>query len=121
MASLNNATTQNGYTPAASLACSPSRNITVQVNNAGVYYQLFASLDGPGVDATIARHGPHTAYYNKPGDSITGPNGIATEERFLQPGYWSFDNTDFGEGWCVGIQFRSAVANIPAQVTAQSA
>ena len=112
MSAINNVLTSNGYTPAATLNCPPSDSLTVQIGNAGVYYQLLLNPVGDG---------PSAAYYNRPGDSLTGSGtGQATEERALLPGYWNFDTTDFRGEKCVGIQFRSLATGLPATVSASN-
>jgi len=121
MSAINNVVAGTNYTPAATLNCLPSKNLTVQVSNGAVFYQLFLSFDNTQIGANPVIHGPHSAYYNKPGDSITGA-GMApsTEERLLLPGFWNFDQTDFGEAWCLGVQFRSASSTTPGTVTASN-
>ncbi|MGA2655841.1 MAG: hypothetical protein ABSF18_07715 [Gammaproteobacteria bacterium] len=117
MSAINNVATAAGYTPAATLNCPPSEGLTVQILNAAVYYQLLLT-PGPTPDR---EKGNHTAYFNKPGDSLTGfGSGIATEERQLLPGYWLFDRTDFQGNYCIGIQFRSVSSTNPAQVSASN-
>jgi hypothetical protein len=116
MPSINNVVTSAGYTPAATLTCLPSGSLTVQVNNAGIIYQLLLTLGTP--QESSALHGASTAYYNRPGDSLTPGSQVTTDERFLAPGFWHFDQKDFGEALCVGIQLRSAVAANPAVISA---
>lgn len=118
MSAINNVTTSDGYTPAATLNCPPTRSLTVQVSNAAVYYQLLLSYGQPVTDPRgIA--GPHSAYYNRPGDSLTGASVAgSTEEIMLLPGFWTFGENDFGDAWCVGIQLRSFASGNPAQVSA---
>jgi hypothetical protein len=116
MPSINNVVTSAGYTPAATLTCLPSGSLTVQVNNAGIYYQLLLSL---GIaQETSALHGASTAYYNRPGDSLNAGTQVTTDERFLGPGFWHFDQKDFGEALCVGVQMRSSSPANPATVSA---
>jgi hypothetical protein len=115
MSAINNVSTANGYTPAATLNCPPSDSLTVQVGGAGVFYQLLLT------PISNEREGPSAAYYNRPGDSLTGSGtGIATEERTLLPGYWLFDTTDFRGEKCVGVQFRSMASGSPAIVSASN-
>jgi hypothetical protein len=114
MSAINNVSTANGYTAAATLNCPPSDSLTVQVGNAGVYYQLLLNPTGE-------RDGHAAAYYNRPGDSLTGSGaGQATEERTLLPGYWLFDSIDFRGEKCVGVQFRNLATNTPAVVSASN-
>lgn len=98
MSALNLAVTQDQYVPVATLTCTPTNNLTVLVNNATVYYQLFVV---------------HGSVPGRPGSQ-----SVSDVEKILLPGYWNFGPEDFQGGQCVGIQFRSALPGTPATVSA---
>lgn len=95
MAAINVVATSNGYTAAASLTCQPTQRLTVQVANAGVYYQLRLTYGG-----------------TLPSDNDW------QEDRYLLPGLWTFGPEDFKGAVCTGIRFKSGAAGTPATVSA---
>lgn len=97
MAAINNVTTADAYTEAATLKCFPAASVTLTVTNAAVYYSL--NLNATGTRAV-------------PG------SGNWTEDRQLLPGYWSFAASDFQGQVCTGIRLRSFLAGTPAIVSA---
>lgn len=95
---LNNATTADAYADAATvLFPRPTNAFSVQIYNAGVYYRVLLV----------------------PKDSLQS-NAYQTDvyEHFLGPLLAAFDESDLPAGSTfAGIQFRSALAGTPAQVT----
>jgi hypothetical protein len=110
VAAINNVETGNEYTTAAILSCPPTENLTVQVNNAAVFYQL--SIVNAGRQAKAA--------FSLPGDSLVGGAHIWTDERLLQPGFWNFSGSDTYGGQIIGIRFRSFLKGKPARVSASN-
>lgn len=93
---LNNFTTQDAYVAGSEIVFSPPRTgATMLVTNAAIYYKVAPAIDGH----------PLSASYQ--------------QEVFAAPGRYSFDNIDFPPSGKVSLMnVRSAVAGVPAQVTA---
>lgn len=98
--SINNIAVPNAYSDTTgTLYCPNSKNLTVQVFNANVYYQL--ALGTAGVS------------------SMRGGE-VWTPETLLSPALWNFRESDFYGGVCHSIRFRNAVSGTIATVTASA-
>lgn len=88
MAALNNVTTANGYTDANTLKCEGSNIQNLYITGAAVYVS-----------------------YSEREMGFTGRAPAFSEDKFLPPGYYNWARK------IEQIKFKSAVANVSAQVT----
>lgn len=96
---LNNVATQDTYVDAATAVFPrPTDGFSVQVYNAGIFYRLLY----------VPRNTLRTGAYQE--DAV---------EHFAGPSFITFSQADAPDGGqFAGIRFRSAVAGVPANVTA---
>lgn len=95
---LNNAVTADTYVDAATVVFPrPTNSMSVQVFNAAAFYRLLLV----------------------PKDSLQAAgNSPDVVEHFVAPNTADFDESDLPAGQAfAGIQFRSAVAGVPASIT----
>lgn len=95
MANLNNVATQDDYSSSVEFTCSPTVGVTLTVANAAAYFRS-RTVKLTGINPSGESEGP---------------------EILLMPGNYKFDASDFDNGKCVGMRFRSAAAGVPARIT----